>query len=376
LKILIITTSYPTLHNGSEAAGSFVYDFVNTLGKNNSVAVVYPVEKNTLQCDSVDNYFPFFVPILPLSKLSPLNPFNWLAILKVLTIGQKTVTHAMKTFKPDHILALWTLPSGYWAKQAANTFNIPYSTWALGSDIWSLGKIPIIKYFIRDVLNNSKKCFADGHQLKLDTELLSNKPVYFLPSTRNLSIKKDKILKIKPPYDIAFLGRWHKNKGIDILLEVIEKMNDNSWGKISSIKIAGGGALNSLVYKKVNLLQNLGKPITLDGFLNSEEATELLLWADFLIIPSRIESIPVIYSDALQCMTPMVVTPVGDFPLLFNKNPPGVIADSINPIDILNSINTILSTPPSNYHDELIEAKEKFNIETIANSFLSHISEK
>jgi glycosyltransferase involved in cell wall biosynthesis len=374
MKILVVTTSYPIKYDGSEAAGSFVEDFVQTLGGVVSVAVVFPVNvklANRQQQGDV-SFYPFQVSKLPLSLLSSSKPTHWPAIISSLRAGQSAVNDAVVDFKPDHILALWALPSGYWAKNIDHPC-IPYSIWALGSDIWSLGKVPVVKTFLKNVLNHARFRFADGYQLRDDVADISGMTAHFMPSTRILPVSK-KNIRLSGPYNVAFLGRWHSNKGIDLLLDAMELLDDSDWEKIKCFRIAGGGPLESLVKSKSKALQKAGRPVEISGYLDTNSAMEFLMTADYLVIPSRVESIPVIFSDALQTSTPMVVTPIGDFPILFKDNPPGVITSNVTPHALLEAIKLIIDGPPIKYKKNISNKRRMFHMETIVDQFISKLS--
>ncbi|MEZ5673185.1 MAG: glycosyltransferase [Thiotrichaceae bacterium] len=285
--IVIISTSYPTIQDGSEAAGSFVADFAAQLAQSVRVSVVAPSLQTSIeQLHENLNIYRFKVPNLPLSSLKPYYPHHWRKIVATVRAGEQTLAHLAQTEKIDHIFALWVLPSGYWAQRVGQHHHIPYSTWALGSDIWSLGQIPVIKNRLRSVLQHSHHNFADGYLLKTSVEHLSNRICDFLPSTRQLTIDKTKSLATQPPYKLAFLGRWHPNKGIDILLDSLTRLTASDWEKITAIQIAGGGVLADKVTHAVQKLQQRGLPVTLRGYLNKSEAIELFTWTDFVFLPS------------------------------------------------------------------------------------------
>jgi glycosyltransferase involved in cell wall biosynthesis len=75
----------------------------------------------------------------------------------------------------------------------------------------------------------------------------------------------------------------------------------------------------------VEELRALGHPVNVGGYLDTAEATELIAWSDYLMLPSRVESIPVIFSDAAQLGRPLVATPVGDLPRLFGQHEFGIL---------------------------------------------------
>jgi len=375
MKILIITTSYPLKQDGSEAAGSFVRDFASTLGKDHRVAVVYP-DNNTQSkhLDEVVTHYPFQVQKLPLSLLSPFKPNDWGPIFRTLSSGQNVVDSAVVDFKPDHIFALWALPSGYWAYQISKKYHLPFSSWSLGSDIWSLGKVPVIRSILRMVLRNATTCFADGIQLSDDVKKISGRECQFLPSTRKLPVVKKKNFRIEPPYRLAFLGRWHTNKGIDLLLEALEELSDADWEKIEGIKIAGGGPLETLVTEAIKKLQKKDYPVTQLGFLDVQEATDLYHWADYLLIPSRIESIPVIFSDAMQSSCPVIATPVGDLPLLMKKFNVGCLAKDVSSIAFKDALSSALNASPDNYSEGIKVASSNFHMNTIVSNYVKQVS--
>lgn len=375
VNILLITTSFPVSENGSEAAGSFVKDFADTLsGQGHKVGVMAPITGKEL-CDqkSSIHYFWFSVPKLPLSLLSPKKPQDWPLIVSTLKQGKKVVDQAVTTFKPDHVFALWALPSGHWARYAKKRYGVPYSIWALGSDIWSLGKVPVVKSYLRTVLKDASNCFADGYQLAEDVKKISNKPCEFLPSTRQLPVCGLPLTNAQPPYRLCFLGRWHPNKGIDLLLEVLHLLEDKDWKNIEEVRIAGGGPMEGDVKEQVKKLQGKGRAVSLSGFQDKLGAAELLIWTDYVIIPSRIESIPVIFSDAMQAMRPVIAMPVGDLPGLIEKYNCGVLSVDVTVEAFVTSIRTRLDKPVCDFSKGIESALENFILNKITKKYINKV---
>ncbi len=376
MRILLVTTSYPVSKNGSEAAGSFVNDFVETLKEQeHDVAVVAPITNGTsITHQNGVSHFWFEVPKLPLSLLTPTKFRNWLPIIKTMSQGKKAVDKAINAFKPDHIFALWALPSGYWAQYAKKHYGIPYSTWALGSDIWSLGQIPLVRNYLKTILQGADHCFADGYQLADDVTKISGKPCEFLPSTRQLPVCGLPLTQTKPPYRLCFLGRWHPNKGIDLLLEAMQLLDKEDWKNIEEVRIAGGGPMESLVKEQVTQLQQKGCPVNLLGYQDKFGAAELLVWTDFVIIPSRIESIPVVFSDAMQAMRPVIAMPVGDLPRLLGNRTGGVLVEKITALKLVSILQTMEYIDLSQFSKRLKVLKEQFDIGESALNFVEKIS--
>ena len=373
--IVIVTTSFPTLQDGSEAAGSFVADFANALSRHIKVFIVAPGTVEEIQKNhSAYKIYRFKAPAEPLSTLKPTHPKQAFKILKVLRSGQKMTHAAVANADHPHILALWALPSGYWAQKAVNKKSCDYSIWTLGSDIWSLEKIPLVRRYLRHVLQHASHCFADGIQLAADTSRISaREDVRFLPSTRQLSKPAKPEQKRTPPYSFAYLGRWHENKGVDILVDSLQQLDTKAWSNIKEIVIAGDGPLNQIIMPKIRALQHSGKPILAVGWLAKQASEELLHDSDFLIIPSRIESIPLVYSDAMKLHCPVIATPVGDLPSLVSNDKSGILAPSVTTEGLTEAITSALNTSPSAFSAGLSYAAGKFQLEHICKTFLDEI---
>ena len=371
--VVVITTSYPHGKPGSEAAGSFVEDFVLELSKKVQVSVIAAGSINSRIESGNIIVYRFAVPKLPLSLLNPIYPGHWIPILLTLHRGYQALKISIRENRPDHIFALWALPSGCWAKIASRKYGIPYSIWALGSDIWGVGRLPFIRSVLRRILDTASNRYADGHKLTLEVQEICHRSCEFLPSTRKISYQPKKYSSSSGPYKLAFLGRWHPNKGPDLLLNALFLLNDRDWGKIAEIRVNGGGPLGATLQEMVNDLQAQGHPVYLGGYLGKDQATALLNWADYVLIPSRIESIPVIFSDAVKLETPIISTPVGDLPYLYDKYRFGLLAEQINAESFSRAIRIALDQKPSMYRNGLLKASEDFDLSQIVSRFLDSI---
>ncbi|HSG97871.1 MAG TPA: glycosyltransferase family 4 protein [Woeseiaceae bacterium] len=371
--VAIITTSYPDGQPGNEAAGSFVEDFAIELSKSLHVSVIAAASENSVSGDADLTIRRFSVPRLPLSLLKPHLPWQWPALFETLRAGREALRTCIREDKPDHVFALWVLPSGWWAEVEAGRLGIPYSTWALGSDIWSLGRLPGVRNVLKRVLVSASHRYADGLELCKDVERISNKPCAFLPSTRRLAVPAARPAPDSPPYKLAFLGRWHPNKGVDLLMGALDMLAANDWESIEEVRIFGGGPLEQEVRAAAASLAASGRPVTTGGYLDKEAAAELICWADFLMLPSRIESIPVIFSDAAQLGTALIATPVGDLPALRDRYEFGVLAAGTDETDYCRAIRSALADKPARFKAGLNEAAGEFDLEKIARRFRDDI---
>jgi glycosyltransferase involved in cell wall biosynthesis len=366
--IVLVTTSFPdeAFRNGQEAAGAFVADFASSLSQFAQITVVAPSNLNHVEKKPNLSIHRFTVPRLPLSLLKPHIPSHWISIAKSLYAGQQAVKKIIRETSTDHVLAFWALPSGYWSYRACRELKIPFSVWALGSDIWSLGRIPVIRNVLRMVLRHSTHRFADGFMLANDVKSISGLDCSFLPSSRRILSEEKSRLSVHPPYRLAFLGRWHRNKGIDLLMKSLKFLRNEDWSNIEAIKICGGGPLERIVMEEVSNLQILGYPVTSKGYLNRKEATDLMEWSDYILIPSRIESIPVIFSDAMQTYCPVITMPVGDLPHLIRTYEVGFLAQEVTSEAFTRAIQDALYATPNQFDLNIKKIIGEFNIERTA----------
>ncbi|WP_157598794.1 glycosyltransferase [Rhodanobacter sp. Root561] len=365
--IVLVTTSFPIANDGSEAAGSFVSDLVEELAKCVLVRVVAPGLSSAIETWAPNiEVFRYAATAKPLSTLKPWHPSDAIEIARVLRLGMSVTREAIKAGPTAHVLALWALPSGEWVRRAAREQGIDYSVWMLGSDVWSLGRVPVLRGMLARVIRKATHAYADGYQLAVDAQRIAGIPVAFLPSTRRVGLCDPLLPRAKPPYRLLFLGRWHPNKGIDLLLEALEMLNGDDWKHIECVEIQGGGPLESLVKERVAALRAANRPIELGGFLAKQEAEAAISRADWVLIPSRIESIPVVFSDAMKLGRPVIASPVGDLPRLFADACCGELAEEASALMFSRAIQKALVTSPRSLDVAVRSQAAHFDLATIA----------
>jgi len=371
--LVLVTTSFPITGDGSEAAGSFVSDLAEELAKHIPVRVVAPGKSPTREPWSPG--VEVFRYAAPAQALSTLKPWQVLDVIRVLRAGATATRDAIEAGPTTHMLALWALPSGEWARRVSRATGVPYSVWTLGSDIWTLGRIPLVRALLRRVLRNAHTCYSDGLKLADDTRRISGRAVEFLPSTRRIDFAADRQLPDKPPYRLLFLGRWHPNKGIDVLLDALELLDDVDWDRISSVEIQGGGPMDSLVRGRVALLRSRGRPVEAGRFLAKNEAEAAIARADWVLIPSRIESIPVVFSDAMKLGRPVISAPVGDLPQLLSQTPAcGISARSVTPDALVAALREALRSMPGEFRAGIQREAKRFDLAVVARRLHSGVA--
>lgn len=372
--LLIVTTSYPRWGNGREAAGSFVADLAAELARHVRVRVVAPGDDAKLENPGSDLcIYRYPAPRTRMVNLRFWNPFDAWRILRALRAGRIAVRRAVEDRQVGHILALWALPSGHWARVTRRRTGIPYSVWMLGSDVWTLGRLPVVRGVLRGVMRGASRRYADGLQLASDSESICEMPVAFLPSTRELGLRDPPQPASRAPYRLVFIGRWHRNKGIDLMMDALALLNDSDWRRIAGVEIYGGGPLQPQVHAKARCLLDAGRPLKIGGFIPKAEAEHAIIRGDWVVIPSRVESIPVIFSDAMKLGRPVIAMPVGDLPRLIGEYPCGMLANNVSGEALAEAIRSAVQATTNSFREGIALQARRFNLPLIAKGIIREV---
>jgi glycosyltransferase involved in cell wall biosynthesis len=102
--------------------------------------------------------------------------------------------------------------------------------------------------------------------------------------------------------------------------------------------------------------------VHLQGFLDRAAAARLFDWADFILLPSRLESIPIIFSDAMQARRPIIATPVGDLPRLLASYGTGILAQAVTPAAFVEAIREAVHHKSIALHKGAERAAANFDV--------------
>jgi glycosyltransferase involved in cell wall biosynthesis len=88
------------------------------------------------------------------------------------------------------------------------------------------------------------------------------------------------------------------------------------------------------------------------------------------VIPSRIESIPVVFSDALQLGTPVVSMPVGDLERIINEFRCGILAAEISPEALASALKEAAERNKDSFREGTAKAYEQFELRNAVDKWL------
>ncbi len=313
MRICIITSSYPSRSDDFVQA-PFLIEFIEGLKRRGHQIFVFTQDREGLKEQFLEGvqvkWFPWMGSRRPLVQLNVFHPLDFLRIISLFYQGRGALLPFLRENRIEACLALWVLPGGYFANYAFRMTRIPYSVWALGSDIYRYGANPFLYRVMKRVIEEAKGVFADGFDLAKRVEARFQRKCFFLATTRGLPGKKAAIQagSIRPGR-FLFVGRLEKVKGIDLLLQSMALLKEE--GKEAHLTIVGKGSLGNWAKDFVEK-KGLGPNVTMLGNVSDETLVSLYATSDCVVIPSRLESIPVVFSEALSFDREMIVADVGD----------------------------------------------------------------
>jgi glycosyltransferase involved in cell wall biosynthesis len=244
----------------------------------------------------------------PLVDFSLRSPGDLRLIASLLRSGERALRALLDEERIDAVLALWALPAGYLAWRACPP-RVPYSVWALGSDIHTWARRPVVGSLVRRVLRDAQHRFADGIELGADVTRICGRDCDFLPTTRRLPKPAPLPRPLGAGVNFLFVGRLEAVKGADVMIDAMLELIRS--GTDARLVLCGAGTMERALKSQVEGAGAADRIV----FMSSQPGDVVAGYmsaCDCLVVPSRNESIPIVFSEALQAGLPMLVTDVGD----------------------------------------------------------------
>jgi len=380
MNICIITSSFPSRPDDTVQA-PFLVDFIKALKKRGHHIFVFTQDREGDKEEFLEGvkikWFPWIKSKRPLVQLSPFRPLDFFRIVNLFYNGKRALPPFIRENKIEMCLALWVLPGGYFANQAFRQTKIPYSIWSLGSDIYQYGRNPFLYPMMRRIIQEAKGVFADGFDLSRRVEERFGRKCFFLATTRTVPrlpplLKEGQGGLTSKPYRFLFVGRIEKVKGIDLLLESMACLKEEALNV--HLTVVGRGGMEEWAKRFIEE-RDLGGHVSWMGNVPDQTLASLYESSDCVVIPSRSESIPLVFSEALRFNKELIVTDVGDMGMLGRQYG---VARVIPPKSIraLKEVMKKRADLKDNGNEEKKEArrgelKRLFDIETSVERFLA-----
>jgi glycosyltransferase involved in cell wall biosynthesis len=231
-----------------------------------------------------------------------------------------TLRRDIERFDLIHIHEYYSLHflfASYWARKS----NIPYIVQPHGSLPNTIGKknfkILFDYIFGNKILKNANALIAlnamEAQQYK-SMGLESNK-VYIIPNS--IDVNKYRDIKIKDNFRtqysiektdkiILFMGRLHKIKSVDLLINAFARLSK----KYSRLKLVIAGPDDGELKHLLKLIHDLDieKDVIMTGLLTGDDKILAYVNADIFVLPSIYDAFPTTILESCACGTPVIVT--------------------------------------------------------------------
>jgi glycosyltransferase involved in cell wall biosynthesis len=372
-RIALVTSSYPA--NSADYAGAFIPGFAAALAERGcQVIVLTPDKAGTKEpCETHEvRWFKWSGGTKPLVDLSFRSPADLASIVSLVRAGTRALKELIQEEQIEHCLALWAVPAGYLAWRACRP-NVPYSVWALGSDIHTWAHRPVIGSLVRRVLRDADHRFADGVALASEVKAISGRDCDFLPSTRKLPAPAALRDPLGTGTRFFFIGRLEAVKGADVIVDAMLRLLAR--GVDVRLIMRGAGSMEGELRRRVEEAGTADRVRFLAG-LPPDMISAYMAASDCVVIPSRMESIPLVFSEALQAGVPLLVTDVGDMGELARRYG---LAEPVRPADpdalaaAMEAFARNLDTQRRQYEEARQRLLSIFDLQATADRYLAAI---
>lgn len=211
----------------------------------------------------------------------------------------------------------------------------------------------------KNIFSNCSSIHAITNKECSDINKLSKQNIFVIPNgLQNEEFLNKDYSKLN---SIAFIGRFHEIKALDLLLKSLVNI------KNLNLLIAGGGEKDyeDYIYNLVKELK-LENRVIFKGFANDKIKREIFEQSLFLILPSHTEGLSMVALEAIMNSTPVLTTEKCNFNEVQEYNA-GLVMNDNNPKTIEKYINIMLSsnlkTMSKNAYNLAIE---KFSIDSVS----------
>lgn len=310
-KLLLLTHCFPS--DKEDLLGVFLFDFLKYLSaKDIEISVYTPKMNYNYDLEYMKSYvkeihfFDWLGGDKRIAELKMTRPGDLLQLASMLFHGRHHLKKLLKEESFDFSLAPWVVPNGFFISSLSRKFNTPYALWALGSDINVYSKKPFGKSLLRYTLNRAHSIFANSHSLKETIARVYNKEAQLMYTNRTIPSPETEYTA-EDKLKLVYVARLEKVKGPDLLIEAIKLSGIANF----ELTIVGDGSMNDEIF---NSIKEYGfeQSVRFLGFQGPQVIANEINRADYLVISSYSEGMPVVFWEAMQCETPVLSTDVGD----------------------------------------------------------------
>lgn len=192
----------------------------------------------------------------------------------------------------------------------------------------------------RYVLSKISNIIVCSPKMKDLVANMTNAKIHVIPNGIDFddirNVQPDKSIKYP---SILYVGRLHKIKGIDVLLNAVPKLMEKM--QHLHIYITGSGPEEGNLKKLVKTL-NIEENVKFLGFASNGQKYPYYKSADVCVFPSLYETFGIVLLEAMALGKPIVASNVGGIPFLVEHGKNGLLFDCGNVEDLAEKTRILL----------------------------------
>ena len=170
-------------------------------------------------------------------------------------------------------------------------------------------------------------------------------------------------------YDVLFVGRLTKAKGVDVLIKAIKILKEKYQKEIKAA-IVGKGYLEGEL-KELVMELGIGKEVEFLGVIKDIE--KLMKSTKLFVLPSRWEGLPLTILEAMSSGVSIIATNVGGIPEVIENGKEGILISPEDPTALSGAITGLLKDRELRVRlstNAYKRVKEKYSIEVYSKNML------
>lgn len=191
--------------------------------------------------------------------------------------------------------------------------------WVKYAGDWVIKKAPISyrlqRFWLKKNYNrsfvtiNGKWKYQESHLISLENPCLTTKEIF---DAKSILLNKNYSGKLT----LCFVGLISKQKGLEIFLSSLEKINKNNF--IDMVYIVGDGPKSHIFKNQAELINNIN--ITFTGAINRDELNNIYVKSHIIVLPTYSEGFPKVIAEASAYGCVPIVSNVGSIGQYINES--------------------------------------------------------
>jgi glycosyltransferase involved in cell wall biosynthesis len=252
----------------------------------------------------------------------------------------------------DVVHAFWPIPHGIFGVAARNASRAALvSTFFSAELMWSGALRTAFAPILRRIINNSDAITViSSYTAQRLNEYVSGVETVTIPfgaAAKNQGSITPSHRKAGDAFELLFVGRLVKRKGVDVLLNAVKRLETD---KRFHLRIVGGGPELGALKALASDLGVTGQ-VTFDGVVTNERIAELFRQCDALVLPAIVtetgdtEGLGVVLIEAMGYGKPVIASAAGGIVDIVKNNDTGLLVPAGDAPALAAAIRQAMDNP-------------------------------